>query len=330
MKKISQKDIAESLHISRVTVTKALQEHPDIARETIRKVKDKALELGYIPDFIGRSLSSRRTMNIGVVIPKIAHSFFSYSIERMYETARKNGYNIIPMVSFEDQDNEIENIRTLLSMRVDGIILDVAQNSVNSKSCDLARQAGCKLVFFDRHPLGCKQDSIVTDDRDASYKLTKHLIEKGYKKIHFFSGPPNLNISQERKRGHEDAMHESRRLVRILNVELQRESGYRAMMRMNEDGDSADAIFAVNDSVAIGIYEAAGKLGLKIPDDVAVAGFGDVETSSLLKPPMTSVKPPLDEMAAASVEMIIDMIENNVEGLEQQIFPSQLIQRQST
>src|SRR6056297_1019928 len=114
MKKISQKDIAESLNLSRVTVTKALKEHPDVSDETARRVKSKAQEMGYIPDFIGRSLSSKRTYNLGLVVPKIAHSFFSYSIEKIYEAAYKRGYNIIPMVSFEDCTKELEHITTLL------------------------------------------------------------------------------------------------------------------------------------------------------------------------------------------------------------------------
>ena len=146
MPKASQKDIAESLNISRVTVTRALKGHPEIAKETIRKVKDRALDMGYIPDFIGRSLSSKRTYIIGLVLPKIAHSFFSYSIERMYEASRERGFNLIPTVSFEEQERELDNIRTLLSMRVDGIILDIAQNSLNNSSYELARRTGSEVM----------------------------------------------------------------------------------------------------------------------------------------------------------------------------------------
>ena len=146
MPKVNQKDIAESLNISRVTVTRALKGHPEIAKETIRKVKDRALEMGYIPDFIGRSLSSKRTYIIGLVLPKIAHSFFSYSIERMYEASRERGFNLIPTVSFEEQERELDNIRTLLSMRVDGIILDIAQNSLNNSSYELARRTGSEVM----------------------------------------------------------------------------------------------------------------------------------------------------------------------------------------
>ncbi len=329
-KKVSQKDIADNLNISRVTVTKALQAHPDIAKSTIRTVKQKAAEMGYIPDFIGRSLSSKRTMTIGVVLPKIAHSFFSYSIERMYEVARERGYNIIPMVSFEDQEKEIENVRTLLSMRVDGIILDMAQNTNANRSYELAKQSGCKVVFFDRCPAGRTQDLIVTDDRSGAYKLTKHLINKGYRRIDFFCGPPYLNISQERRKGYEDAMNECRMLPRIISVMLTENSGYKSLQKMHKEGELADAVFAINDSVALGVYQAAKKLGLRIPDDMGVAGFGDIDMASMQQPPMTSVRPPLDKMARAAVESVITMIEGDIEGLEQQVFSSTLMKRQST
>jgi DNA-binding LacI/PurR family transcriptional regulator len=330
MRKVSQKDIASSLNISRVTVTKALKDHPDIAADTIQKVKDKALEMGYIPDFIGRSLSSRRTQTIGIMVPKIAHSFFSYSIEKIYEAAHERGYNIIPMVSFEDQKQERENIITLLSMRVDGIILDPAQNSVDNSNYELAVTAGCKVVFYDRCLAGHVNGSIVTDDRHGAYNLTRYLIEKGYRRIYHFAGPSALNICDERRKGYEAAMNEHKLLCHILNVQLERKSGYEAILRMHKENELPDAIFAVNDPVALGIYDAARELGLAIPGDIAVAGFGDVTTSAIICPAMTTVKPPLDDMARAAVEDIIDMIENDLDAGEQKIFPSRLIEREST
>ena len=328
-KKISQKDIADSLNISRVTVTKALQDNPEISKETIRRVKQKALEVGYIPDFIGRSLSSKRTLTIGVVIPKIAHSFFSYSIEKMYEAAHERGYNIIPMVSFEDREKEMENIRKLLSMRADGIILDIAQNTTDNSSFELAMKVGCKVIFFDRCPYNFTGGSVVTDDREGAYKLTRLLISKGYQKIFYLSGPIYLNICDERKKGYEQAMNENQMLCRLMNVDMNRESGYHAVMRMAKSNEMPDAIFAINDPVAMGIYDAAGELGLRIPQDIAVAGFGDIDASSMLQPPMTSVRPPIEEMAKASVEVLINMIENDLDEGNQMIFPSQLMERMS-
>ena len=330
MSKVSQKDIAESLNISRVTVTKALQDHPEIARDTIRKVKERALEMGYIPDFIGRSLSSKRTFTLGLVVPKIAHSFFSQAIEHMYEAARLKGYNIIPTVSFEDSVRELDNIRTLLSMRVDGIILDIAQNSLNNSSYELALKAGCKVLFFDRCPWNFAGSAVLNDDRDAVYGLTRMLLAKGYRNIYHFAGPTHLNISQERKRGYEDAMQEEEAASHVFGVDLKRESGYGALKVLANKGELPEAIIAVNDPVAHGIYDAAKELGIGIPGDLAVAGVGDVDTSALLHPPMTSIKPPLEQMALASVETLIQMIEGDTNEGKRQFFASQIVEREST
>ena len=330
MSKVSQKDIAESLNISRVTVTKALQEHPEIARDTIRKVKERALEMGYIPDFIGRSLSSKRTFTLGLVVPKIAHSFFSHAIEQMYEAARLKGYNIIPTVSFEDSERELDNVRTLLSMRVDGIILDIAQNSLNNSSYELALKAGCKVLFFDRCPGSFTGSAVLNDDRDAVYKLTRMLLGKGYRNIYHFTGPQYLNISQDRKRGYEDAMQEEEVPSHVFGVDLKRESGYRALKILANKGELPEAIIAVNDPVAHGIYDAANELGISIPGDMGVAGVGDVSASAMLTPPMTSIKPPLEQMALASVDTLIQMIEDDANEGEWQVFASQIVEREST
>ncbi len=330
LRKVSQKDIAESLKISRVTVTKALQEHPEIARETIQRVKKKALEMGYIPDFIGRSLSSRRTHTIGLAVPKIAHSFFSYSLERMYEAGRRKGYHILPMVSFEDRERELDNIRTLLSMRVEGIILDIAQNSIGNSSYELAMRAGCRVLYFDRCPEDFSGCAVTSDDLGASYKLTRLLVSKGYRKIYHLAGPPFLNISSDRKKGYEKALYEEEISGHIYRVDLTRESGKQALVKLLGSGERPEAIFAVNDPVAHGVYDAAMEMGLKIPDDLAVAGFGDIDTSAILQPPMTSIRPPLEEMADAAVELLVDMIENDAIHCERKVFPSRLMERQST
>jgi DNA-binding LacI/PurR family transcriptional regulator len=234
------------------------------------------------------------------------------------------------MVSFEDSEKELENIRTLLSMRVDGIILDPTQNHSENTNHELAIKSGCKVVFYDRCPISHTIGSIVTDDRKGAYKLTKLLIDKGYRKIYHFTGSPALNISKERRIGYETAMSEHTLMCHILQVELKRECGYESIINMAKEKELPDAVFAINDPVAHGIYDAANELGLKIPGDIAVAGFGDVMTSAMMNPPMTSVRPPLDRMAEAAVETIVTMIENDTEPGEQQVFASQLIEREST
>jgi len=329
MKKVNQKDIAESLNVSRVTVTKALKDHPDIAKKTRELIKSKAIEMGYFPDFIGRNLSSKRTYAIGIVLPKIAHSFFAYSVESFYEASREKGYHIIPMISFEKQVNELENIKTLLSMRVDGIIVDIASDSTSESNYELVKRIGCKLLFYDRCPANGNNESIVTNDRESACAMVKMIIDKGYRKIYHFAGPSFLNISTDRRNGYEDAMDEKQMLKYILNVNLNSQSGYDAMMKLADNKEIPDAVFAVNDSVAHGIYKAAHELGLNIPGDIAVAGFGDIEYSKLLTPPLTSVRMPIKEMTAEAVNTIIEMIEGKRESIGKKIFLSKIIQRGS-
>ena len=329
MRKVSQTDIARALNVSRVTVTKALKDHPDIAERTREQIKKMALEMGYIPDFIGRSLSSRRTFTIGLVLPKIAHSFFAHSVESFYEAAHDRGYNIIPMISFEDSEKELANIRTLLSMRVDGLIIDIAGNSTEYTNYDLAKRAGSKILFYDRCPVSCTDGAVVTDDRKAARDMVRILIDKGYRKIFHFAGPSALSIASERQKGYEDAMSEKGLLKYILNVELKKESGYEAFMKLNNEDVRPDAIFCVNDSVAHGIYQACRELKLKIPGDIAIAGFGDIETSRLLYPPLTTIRMPVGEMTKSAIDILVKMIEDNDPYIEKKVINSEIIIRES-
>lgn len=190
MARVSQKDIATALNVSRVTVTKALKGHPDIAQSTRERIKEKAAELGYIPDMIGRSLSSGKTRTIGVILPKIAHSFFAYAVEKFYQYANERDYNIIPMVSFEDSAREKKNIDTLLAMRVDGIIIDTVGIKDKTTYYKLIHRSNTKILFFDRAPIDHKVGAVVSNDRDSAYRLTKLLLDKGYTDICHFGGPP--------------------------------------------------------------------------------------------------------------------------------------------
>lgn len=329
MNKVSQKDIAESLNVSRVTVTKALKNHPDISKKTRLLIQNKARELGYIPDFIGRSLSLSKTFTIGIILPKIAHSFFSYSVERFYEEATRKGYNIVLLISFEDPDIERNNILTLLSMRVDGIIIDCVYQKPDIKNYELIEKAGSKVLFFDRYPEGVPYSAVVNNDRYGAYLATKTLIEKGYKKIYHFAGPNYLNISKNRQLGYEDAMSEHGLLKYILSIDLKREAGYDALKKILLSGDKPEAIFSTTDTVALGIYDIMKELNLMIPKDIAVIGYGDIEFASLVKPKLTTIKMPIDEMVNKSINKMIDLIENLSAEQSVQQFDPCIITRES-
>lgn len=330
MPKVSQKDIANKLNISRVTVTKALQDHPDIALKTRETIKNMAYQLGYFPDFIGRSLVKGQTFTIGIILPKIAHSFFALAVEKFYEFANEKGYNIIPMISFEDPAKEKKNIETLLSMRVDGVIIDTSGHEGQDDIYGLIRKSGTKFLFFDRAPVNSDESAVLLNDREASYNMTKMLLNKGYKRICHFAGSDGISITVDRQKGYEDAMAEAGFESQIWKTNMLPKSGYEKFKELSNENQLPEAIFAINDSVAQGIYQAINELGLRIPEDIAVAGFGDIDISKLLNPPLTTVHIPMEDMTKFAIHKLIEMIQNDTYIKRKTIFNGELVIREST
>ncbi len=313
--KVNQQYIANLLKISRVTVTKALQEHPDIAKSTVKKVKELADELGYIPNIVGRNLSTKKTGTIGLIVPKINHSFFSTIIEEMYTKAKVLGYQIILMVSFENEESELANVKSLLSMNVDGIIIDSVSTSDKDKSYELILKHKKPLIYIDRKPRSIKKvESIVFDDFNLSYKLTKGLIDKGYKNIMCITGSQEINICYNRLTGFKGAMKESKLDIRkdtVLMAGLDKHSAFDVFDKYVESNSKLpDAVVCVNDSVALGVYKACKKHDINIPDDIGVIGFGHVSASNLVQPPLSTVKLNLQKASFTAVENLIALINN--------------------
>jgi LacI family transcriptional regulator len=143
-------DIAERLNLSKVSVSKALRDHPDISRETRDLIKRTAREMGYMPNLLARSLSSQRTSMIGVVVPKVAHVFFSSVLDGMIERATAHGFEVVVTISQEQSELENKHIETLLSMHVDGLLVSVSEDAARPAIYERVRDLGVPLVFFDR------------------------------------------------------------------------------------------------------------------------------------------------------------------------------------
>jgi DNA-binding LacI/PurR family transcriptional regulator len=332
--KINQKYIADLLNISRVTVTKALQNHPDIALSTREKVKKVADELGYIPNIVGRSLSTKKTNTIGVIVPKINHSFFSTIIEELYSNAKKVGYNIILMVSFENEEAELDNVKSLLSMNVDGIIIDSVATSQKHKVHNLLNKHNKSFIYLDRKPVSLKNAiGVFFDDENLSYQLTKEIINKGFTKLMFISGNQEISISKHRLNGFNKAVKEAHISVPeewCLVTKLDKTNAEKDFSTFLENYNNLpEVVICANDSIAIGVYNACEKFDVKIPDDIAVSGFGHVKISSLLNPPLTTVKLNLKKAAEKALENLLLLI-NNKPITEKTLIEGKIIFREST
>ncbi len=314
-------------------MTKALNDHPDIAIETKRRVREVADQMGYIPNRLGRQLATSQTMTLGLVIPKIAHSFFARALENMYEAAFESGYDLIPMVTFEDPQREEKSLRSLLSMRVDGLIVDCTAQSTIALYENSARKAKVPLVFFDRMPQGQTQFSALTcDNIEVVAELIKAAYGKGYRRLAHLAGHDSVNIGHERRRGFEIACRALALEIpkaRIVVGGFREEDGYEGMKKLLSQDTKSDFVFAVNDSVAQGAYRAIGEAGLSIPDDIAIAGFGDIDRSQLLNPALTSCHIPIQDMSNQTVDLLIAHIQNPNKASENIKLPTELILRDS-
>ena len=310
-KSVTLLDIAQKLGVSVVTVSKALRDHPDISVKTTKLIKQLAEELEYTPNYMARNLSARRSHMIGLIVPKIAHFFFGSIIEHIYDIAFSNNYEIILTVSQESAEREKKHVHTLLSMKVDGIIISVSQETKDYEIFETIRKRGVPLLFMDRIPQIDRVNKVSVNDREGAFKAIDHAIKVGYRNIAHFAGYTEINIGYQRYLGFKDAMN-------INNVPINpdwvtrggfgEKYGYDAFMDLYNKKNLPDLIFTVTYPVALGVYIAAAELGLKIPQDIDVICFGNARVQEFLSPPLSCVNQPTDKIAKESMNILFENI----------------------
>lgn len=331
---VTLKHIAEELGISAMTVSRAINNRSNVDEKTRERVLKKAKSMGYTPNHIAKSLVSNKTSTIGVVVPEIAHSFFAQAIQGMEKITFRDDYRIILTHSAEKEEREKYALETLRAQRVDGILISSAEKVTDYELYKSIVRSGIKLVFFDR----CVQDigasCIQVDDRDGSKKITRHLIEHGYKRIAHLCGPLSVLIGRERLEGYKQALRDNNLAVDenlIIESGFREKGGYEAMKRLLETDkkDLPDAVFAVNDPSAFGAMDAIKDHGLSVPDDIAIVGFSDDIRAGLMKCPLTTVRQPAYEIGKTAADKLIRLIENEDEPVENIEVKTELVIRAS-
>lgn len=332
---VTIKDLARQLNISPSTVSRALRDHPDIRKETKQMVRSLAEALDYQPDSIAQSLQKRKTNIIGVIVPVIKHNFFSNAISGIEEVAYKNGYAIIVSQSHEDYQREEMNIKALISNRVDGLLISISQTTENVEPFRLLQRRQVPFVFFDRVIENINASLAMVDDFDGAFRAVEHLIQKGYRRIAHLAGHQSLRISEYRYNGYLTALRKHNIPVDhslIVTCGLDEEGGKEGFRQLAKTGDLPDAIFAVNDPVALGAFEEIKKRGLRIPQDVALVGFSNNPISALINPPLTTVDQPAYELGKSAAELLLDQInsEESIFTPRKVVLKTKLIVREST
>jgi len=332
MKQITIKDIAAESGLSVSTVSRALNNHPDIHTRTKKIVNDIAEKLGYRPNIVARSLKSSQSNQIGVIVPEIRHDFFANAISGIEEVAYQYGYTVIVSQSNEDMEREKINVRSMFLNRVAGIIVSVSQTTNSSEHFAELLRNGVRMVFFDRSCRDLDVYSVEIDDVKSAYNAVSYLIQKGHKKIYHLAGPQNLIICRERYLGFEKAMRENGiNDFRMVEGGMHEYDGYNSMTKLLMQDDIPDALFAVNDPVALGAFRKLKEANIKIPEQVSIIGFSNNPITEMVDPSLTTVEQPSMEMGRKAAQLLIDQIEGRQIALKSKllIVDTKLIVRKS-
>jgi DNA-binding LacI/PurR family transcriptional regulator len=329
------KDIAKNLDISISTVSRALSNHPDISVQTKKLVKQKATELNYNPNIMAQGLKAKRTKTIGVIVPEIEHHFFSAAISGIEEVAYQAGYTIIVSSSNEDIEREIINLHAFYSNRVAGVIASISQTTIDGSHFQRIMDNNVPVVFFDRVLEDIDSCKVVINDQESAHNAVMYLIKKGYKKIAHLAGTSNINIAKHRMAGYKNAMLESGLKIEndwIIEGGLHELDGYKSFEILLKLSTLPEAIFAVNDPVAIGALKKIREAGLSVPEDIAIVGFSDNPICEMIIPSLTTVHQPAYEMGKKSAELILESINNEDKDCKKETITldAELIIRDST
>ena len=314
---VTMRQVAAALGVSVTTVSKVLNNRGDIGDEMRERVLAKVDELGYRPNAVARSLTLRRTHTLGVIVADLMHSFFVEIVTAIEEYIRPQGYGLLLCNVGEDPRYERAHLEMLLERQVDGVILASvdAQHSDDLLGRLVARGKGLVLIDRDDHPtLACHR--ILTDDEEVGRLATEHLIHLGHTKIAHLAGP-SLAHARRREHGYRQTMAAHGLDVSpqwVIQAGFLDNNGYAGMQRLLEVSPEVTAVFAANDSAAIGAMRALWQAGRHVPDDVSIVGAGDIAHGDLLRVPLSTVGWSRTALGQGAARLILDQIENHPTG----------------
>jgi len=313
-------DIARALKVSKMTVSRAINNHPEISRETRERILAVAQKMNYRPNQFARALTTNRSYLIGIVVPDLMHSYFAEICRGVEMHARPSGYQNLICSTDEDPRKEMAEIEALLS-RTDGLIVASALSEKETKFYRQLIRDGGRIVLIDRLLEGLKVSAVVTDDVQVGALATQHLIKLGHQRIGHLRGT-TASTSRQRFEGYIEAMSEAGLRAPsnvIRDCGFTENDGYVAMKSWIVDGGLPSAIFAANDPAAIGAMTALHEAGINVPEDVAIVGAGRIHYGDMLRVPLTTVSWSTLEMGQTAASLLLESITGKSKSAARQV-----------
>lgn len=306
-------DIARELDITASTVSRALKDHPRISDSTKESVIAMAKKMNYQPNSIAAALRRGTSNLVGVIIPTVDRNFFASVVRGVEDVLNDTSYNVIICQSNDSLEKEKSNIKALLEAQVDAIFASYAKETTDFSHYEEVIKRGIPLILFDRMQDAFEVDTVVIDDYLGAFKATEHLIEQGCRRIVHFSGPQNVSIYRDRKRGYEQALKKhgipfDESLV--LSSDLKLESGKILGEEISNWPDLPDAVFSASDYAAMGAMEIFKNKEIIVPDDIAMVGFSNESFTSLVDPALSTVDQHSKKMGQFTANLFLDQVKD--------------------
>ncbi len=335
--KATLKQIAKELGVSVSTVSKALNDSPEISEQTKVKIKEYAKLKNYKPNVIGLNLKNRKTKTIGVIIPNILNSFFAKVFSGIEKVADKKGYNVITCISNESLEKEVHTLEMLSNGTIDGFILSVSEEAQKLQDYNHFSEIindGTPIVMFDRIADEVDCDKVVVDDFDSALNSTQHLINLGCKNIALISSVDNLSIGKLRADGYLKALKDNNIPVNekiILRTDSEEDMKSRIEGILDQ---KVDGIFALDENDSVAALRVSLKKGFRVPEDISIIGFADgILASRRLSPSLTTVSQhgiEIGEVAAKRLIQRLEEPEGETSDYETIVIKTKLKEREST
>jgi len=310
------KDIAKALDLSTSTVSRALNGSYEIGTETKKLVLEYAEKINYRPNPIALSLKEQKSHSIGVVVAEVANNYFSQAINGIESIAYNRGYHVIITQTHESFDRETANVKHLLSRHVDGLLVSISAETVDISQYQYLHEKGFPIVFFDRIVAEIDTHKITANNFKGSFAATELLINTGFTKIAHLTNSNNLLISRERCEGFKAALQKHGIEFKPEYLKYCDHGGMiqdevkLAVSELIELEDRPEAIFIASDRLTTNCLHILKTMNIKVPDDIAIAGFTNSDVAELFDPPLTVVRQPAFQMGQMATEMLIKTIES--------------------
>lgn len=334
--KATLKQIAKELGVSVSTVSKALNESPEISEPTKKRVQEYAKLKNYKPNVIGLNLKNRSTKTIGVIIPNILNSFFAKVFSGIEKVADEKGYKVITCISNESLEKEIGALEMLSNGTIDGFILSISEEAQKLQQFGHFKSIineGTPIVMFDRTADEVNCDKVIVDDMESAINSMEHLIKTGCKKIALFSSIDNLSVGKLRAKGFYKSIEDKKLKVdENLIIKTDNSDDFDKKIAAFFAKNKVDGIFAIDEHAAVMAMKYGIKRGYKIPEELSIIGFADGLWSRRMTPSLSTVSQHGPEIGEVAAKMLIEKLESKEEEYTYKttIIKTELRQREST